>query len=184
MARKIFEDQGYEVQEPRITTNSWPEFLGNLNKDELIRTLQKFETLCKSEGVEFTSIGTVKETEYMDMIPEIIRHTEGISTTITIVDDITGLNVEALTKSSANDKNHFRNDGKRVWKFRFAAIANCPPDIPFYPASYHVGKNCFILGLECGDLINRAFVGQSSFDTAREKPESEFSYKNYAPSKI
>jgi len=167
-ARKIFEDQGYEVQEPRITTNSWPEFLGNLNKDELIRTLQKFETLCKSEGVEFTSIGTVKETEYMDMIPEIIRHTEGISTTITIVDDISGLNVEALTKAAQTIKTISETTEKGYGNFRFAAIANCPPDIPFYPASYHVGKNCFILGLECSDLINRAFVGQSSFDTARE----------------
>ena len=167
-AKNIFEDQGYEVQEPRITTNSWPEFLGHLNKDELIRTLQKFETLCKSEGVEFTSIGTVKETEYMDMIPEIIRHTEGISTTITIVNDISGLNVEALTKAAQTIKTISETTEKGYGNFRFAAIANCPPDIPFYPASYHVGKNCFILGLECGDLINRAFVGQSSFDTARE----------------
>ncbi len=50
-ARKIYEDQGFEVQEPRITTNPWPEFLGHLDKSELIRTLQYFETLCKQVGV-------------------------------------------------------------------------------------------------------------------------------------
>jgi len=167
-ARKIFEDQGYEVQEPRITTNSWPEFLGHLSKDDLIRTLQNFEALCKKEGVEFTSIGTVKDPEYMDMIPEIIQHTEGISTTITIVDEIAGFNVEALQKAARTIKTISENTEKGYGNFRFAAIANCPPDIPFYPASYHIGKKCFTLGLECSDLINRAFLDQKNFDSARE----------------
>ena len=167
-ARKIFEDQGYEVQEPRITTNSWPEFLGHLSEDDIIRTLQNFEVICKQYGVEFTSIGTVKEPEYMDMIPEIVRNTEGISTTITIVDEIMGFNVEALQKAARTIKIISETTEKGYGNFRFAAIANCPPDIPFYPASYHIGKKCFALGLECSDLINRAFLDQKSFDSARK----------------
>ena len=166
-ARKIFEDQGYEVQEPRITTNSWPEFLGHLSKNDLIRTLQNFEALCKKEGIEFTSIGTAKETKHMDVIPEIIQQTEGISTTITIVDDITGFNAGALQKAAQTIKAISETTEKGYGNFRFAAIANCPPDIPFYPASYHIGKRCFTLGLECSDLINRAFLDQKSFDSAR-----------------
>ncbi|MCD6328740.1 MAG: DUF711 family protein [Candidatus Cloacimonetes bacterium] len=173
-SRKIYEDQGFEVQEPRITTNSWPEFLGHLNKDELIRALQDFENICKQEGVEFTSIGTVKESEHMDMIPEIIRQTERISTTITIVDDITGFNAGALKKAAQTIKNISETTEKGYGNFRFAAIANCPPDIPFYPASYHVGKNCFTLGLECSDLINRAFADQDSFSAARENLKKIF----------
>ncbi len=173
-ARKIYEDQGFEVQEPRITTHSWPEFLGHLDKSELIRTLQNFETLCKQEGVEFTSIGTVKEPEYMDVIPEIILYTERISTTITIVDDISGFSAEALKKAAQTIKNISEITEKGYGNFRFAAIANCPPDIPFYPASYHVGKNCFTLGLECSDLINRAFTDQASFGTARENLKKIF----------
>ncbi|MDP8227671.1 MAG: DUF711 family protein [Candidatus Celaenobacter polaris] len=167
-ARKIYEDQGFEVQEPRITTNSWPDFLGHLRKDDLIETLQSFESICKHEGVEFTSIGTVKELEHMDLIPDIILHTERISTTMTIVDDITGFSVEALIKAAQTIKTISETTEKGYGNFRFAAIANCPPDIPFYPASYHVGKSCFALGLECSDLLNRAFVDQNSFDTARE----------------
>jgi len=173
-SRKIYEDQGFEVQEPRITTNSWPEFLGHLNKDEHIRALQDFENICKQEGVEFTSIGTVKESEHMDMIPEIIRQTERISTTITIVDDITGFNAGALKKAAQTIKNISETTEKGYGNFRFAAIANCPPDIPFYPASYHVGKNCFTLGLECSDLINRAFADQDSFSAARENLKKIF----------
>ncbi len=167
-ARKIFEDQGYEVQEPRITTNSWPDFLGHLSKDDLIETLQSFESICKHEGVEFTSIGTVKELEHMDLIPDIILHTERISTTITIVDDITGFSVEALIKAAQTIKTISENTEKGFGNFRFAAIANCQPDIPFYPASYHIGKKCFTLGLECSDLLNRAFLDQKTFDSARE----------------
>jgi len=167
-AKKIYEDQGFEVQEPRITTNSWPEFLGHLGKDELIRTLQDFEAICMQAGVEFTSIGTVKETAHMDVISEIIRHTERISTTITIVDEIIGFSPEALEKAARTIKTISETTEKGYGNFRFAAIANCPPDIPFYPASYHFGKNCFTLGLECSDLVNRAFLNQNSFDTARE----------------
>jgi len=167
-ARKIFEGQGYEVQEPRITTNSWPEFLGHLDKDEIIRTIQSFEKICSDEGIEFTSIGTVKESAYMEMIPDIIKNTKGVSTTITMVDDITGFNAEGLKQAAKTITKISRETELGYGNFRFAAIANCPQDIPFYPASYHIGKNCFTLGLECSDLINRAFEVSHSFHEARE----------------
>ncbi|MBN2017416.1 MAG: DUF711 family protein [Candidatus Cloacimonetes bacterium] len=167
-ARKIFEGQGYEVQEPRITTNSWSEFLGHLDKDEIIRTIQNFEKICSDEGIEFTSIGTVKESAYMGMIPDIIKNTKGVSTTITMVDDITGFNAEGLKQAAKVITKISRETEQGYGNFRFAAIANCPPDIPFYPASYHVWKNCFTLGLECSDLVNRAFEVSHSFHEARE----------------
>ena len=167
-ARKMYEDQGYEVQEPRITTNSWSEFLGHLKPEQIIYSIQDFERMCKTHGVEFTSIGTAKAAQYMDMIPEIIRQTESVSTTITIVDQVSGMNLDALEKAAHVIKEISETTEKGYGNFRFAAIANCPPEIPFYPASYHIGKNCFSLGLECSDVINRAFVGKKYLEQAKE----------------
>ncbi|HHI87335.1 MAG TPA: DUF711 family protein [Candidatus Cloacimonetes bacterium] len=176
-ARKMYEDQGYEVQEPRITTNCWPEFLGHLSEDEIIRIIQNFEAMSKAHGVEFTSIGTVKEPKYMDMIPKIIQQTESVSTTITIVDQISGMCHEALDKAAHAIKEISETTEKGYGNFRFAAIANCPPEIPFYPASYHIGKKCFSLGLECSDVINMAFEGMHSIGGAQKNLERIFTSK-------
>ncbi len=167
-ARKIFEDQGYEVQEPRITTNSWPDFLGHMPRDEIVETIQLFEKMAKDHGVEFTSIGTAKEAKYMEMIPYIIQETKSVSMTITIVDPILGLVANSLEKATHVIKEISETTEKGYGNFRFAAIANCPPEIPFYPASYHIGKNCFSLGLECSDVISRAFENMDSIEQARD----------------
>ncbi len=56
---------------------------------------------------------------------------------------------------------------------RFAAAANCPPHVPFFPASYYEadskngGRPEFGLALEAADLAFRAFAGAATLDEAR-----------------
>ena len=39
----------------------------------------------------------------------------------------------------------------------FASLANCEPDTPFFPASFHEGKDAvFTIGLESGDVVFEA----------------------------
>src|SRR5439155_1231167 len=57
---------------------------------------------------------------------------------------------------------------------RFAAAANCPPHVPFFPASYYAederngGGPEFGLALEEADLAVQAFEGARSHEEARE----------------
>jgi uncharacterized protein (UPF0210 family) len=39
---------------------------------------------------------------------------------------------------------------------RFAALVNCEPDIPFFPAAFHTGKPAFALALEAADVVAEA----------------------------
>jgi uncharacterized protein (UPF0210 family) len=49
--------------------------------------------------------------------------------------------------------------------FRFCSWANCKPGIPFFPAAYHEGENSFSIGLECSDLLVKAFsVSENLFE--------------------
>src|SRR4030095_7639766 len=41
--------------------------------------------------------------------------------------------------------------------FRFTANANCPANIPFFPAAFHEGVNSFGIGLETPNLLTEAF---------------------------
>jgi uncharacterized protein (UPF0210 family) len=50
---------------------------------------------------------------------------------------------------------------------RFAALANCPPGIPFFPAAYHdAGPPAFAMALEAADLAVQAFGAAASLQQA------------------
>src|SRR5262249_2481925 len=56
---------------------------------------------------------------------------------------------------------------------RFAALANCPPHIPFFPAAYYLpdadSRPTLALALEAADLALAAFRGASSPAEARTR---------------
>ena len=155
--KKSFEDYGYEVQEPRISTQPWQDYLGELNLKQIVEEIKKIETICKSNGIDFASIGTVTELKFAPIIPKIIKETSGISTTITIGDVENGINYEASRQSAQVIKEISKETERGYGNFSFAAISNCPMDIPFFPASYHRGTTCFSIGLEGSDLVYNAF---------------------------
>jgi uncharacterized protein (UPF0210 family) len=52
--------------------------------------------------------------------------------------------------------------------FRFTASANCPANIPFFPAGFHQGVNSFAVGLESAKLLTEAFKKDDNPATARQ----------------
>jgi uncharacterized protein (UPF0210 family) len=57
---------------------------------------------------------------------------------------------------------------------RFAATANCPPHIPFFPAAYHAGQAWrFSVALEAADLVLAALDGEDSLTDAERRLLSE-----------
>jgi len=173
-AKKSFENYGYEVQEPRITTQPWKEYLGKLKLKQIINEIKKFEMICKSYGIDFASIGTVTDSKFISMIPEIIKETDGISTTVTIGDIKNDINYGAARLSAKAIIEISKETERGYGNFRFAAIANCPSDIPFFPASYHKGRTCFSIGLECSDLVFDAFEKSRNLIEAEENLKTIF----------
>jgi hypothetical protein len=85
-----------------------------------------------------------------------------------------GINYEAAKRAAKVVMRISQETDDGYGNFRFAALSNCPPDIPFFPASYHKGKTCFSIGLECSDLVSKAFEKSKNLVEAEKNLKSIF----------
>jgi len=168
-AREFFIDNGYEVQTLRITSQPWPSYLGHLGLKKFVTTTRDIEMLCDDQDVDFFSIGTTFEPRHTRMIPWVIEATSRISASATITDNRRAVAPATIKAASKAIVTIAKGTERGYGNFRFAAIANCPPDIPFFPAAYHQGSRCFSIGLEAGDLVFKAFRSSSGLADARRR---------------
>ena len=165
-AKDFLAQQGYEVQTTRIATNSWGEYLVGLTSREIVKKIQNIEQLCHNLKVNFFSIGHVSKPEQIALIPEINQNTSIIHCSSKIGDTVSGINFENLRASAQVIKRISEVTANGYGNFRFCAWANCPPGIPFFPASYHQGNTSFALALEFPDLVIQAFANSHNLREA------------------
>lgn len=168
-AKLYFEQEGYEVQTTRISTNSWEEYLQGLSKSEIIHQLQIIEEFCRNLNISFFNIGYASQPENIAIIPDIIKNASLIYSTSKIGDRAQGINFENAWKSAEVIKRVSQESHDGYGNFHFCALANCQPGIPFFPASYHQGETSFSLGLEICDLVMQAFSNAVNIPDAAEK---------------
>jgi hypothetical protein len=167
-AKHFFEKRGFEVQSVRISTQPWPEYLGGLGGGEIVRTVEKIEELAADHGVTFVSIGAAAQPRHIDLLPEIIGRTKNVSASASLGDSQKGVDYTAARAAARVIIKISRTTERGYGNFRFAAVANCPPDTPFYPAGYHRGSDGFSIGLECSDLVVRSFARSIALTRARK----------------
>lgn len=164
----FFEQQGYEVQTTRITTNPWEEYLP-ISKTEAIAEIQALETICHNLNISFFNIGYASRPETIALIPDINKNTSSIYCSSKIGDIETGINLKNAWESAKVIKRIAQETEHGYGNFRFCAWANCSPGIPFFPTAYHLGNTSFSLGLELGDLVMQAFSQSQDIQVAEEK---------------
>lgn len=168
-AQDTFTRRGYVVQSIRVSTQPWPEYTARLARAEIMDVIGRIEELGATYGVSFVSIGTTAVPERIAMLPEIIARTDNISASAAIGCAKTGIDYAAARAAAAAIIEISRRTDRGYGNFRFAAIANCPSEIPFYPAGYHQGPDCFSIGLECSDLVARAFAKARNMPDAKKR---------------
>ena len=161
-AKAIFKKAGYEIQTTRIATNSWEEYLGDLSNEEVVRAIQKTESICQSINapeilLTGISIGCAKTPSKIVLIPEIMHEAPTIFCSAEIGDKTRGVNFENAKIAAQVIKKIAEETENGYGNFRFCASANCKPGIPFFPTGFHEGESAFGIGLECGDLAMKAF---------------------------
>ena len=109
----------------------------------------------------------------LDLVPEIISTTSLISVTATVATrkpyGLAEINIGAC-RSAGSAVSRIAHDGNGGFgNFRFATLANCGPNIPFFPAAYHDGGDtpAVGIGLQCADLVLDAFAHASSLEDAQ-----------------
>ncbi|MCC6179810.1 MAG: DUF711 family protein [Chloroflexi bacterium] len=165
-ARARFEDAGVEVQTTRLALSPFAELRPEASPDWVVPMAQEVEAVCQAEGIEFTTLGPVRwsrldpprATAYAAMLPDAIGATEQVSASIEtaangrLYPSAARAVGETIARLAHETPLGFGN-------FRFCAVAECGPNIPFFPSAYHAGgPPRFTIGLEAADDVRRAFV--------------------------
>jgi uncharacterized protein (UPF0210 family) len=164
-AQGAFQEHGFSVQTLRMATQPWPQYCTGLSEKQIVLKVKEIEWTARQLGIDFVSIGCVRSTPAAKMIPHIVAVTDRISTAVVIADK-KRVHTTAVSSAAHVIKTIARKTPYGYGNFRFAAIACCPPHIPFFPASYHQGRPSFSLGLECSDLVIEALRRARSLDKA------------------
>ncbi|MHB1133821.1 MAG: DUF711 family protein [Chloroflexota bacterium] len=164
-ARRRYEEAGLGVQTVRCATQPFPRVLGKSEPSTIVQLALQFERACADEGIAYASLGPVQAGEgaaalgFLQALPEAICATQTIFATVEIGNRALGVdfrNLEAaariITAVGCQSELGFGN-------LRFAALANCPPNTPFFPAAYHAGgPDRFSLALEMADVALQALA--------------------------
>jgi uncharacterized protein len=90
-------------------------------------------------------------------VVELIKETQRINFSIPISSFSRGAYPNSIKAAAevaiAVSKNSSGGEGN----FRFTASANCPAEIPFFPAAFHNGKRSFAIGIESPNILTEVF---------------------------
>ena len=163
--RTYFEANDYEVQTTRVSCQIWDE-----RRD--IDTILSLETDARALGIEFLNLGTIfpekrRTTEHLALVADVIVQSEILFATATltaqsghVVSDIVEKTADIIRQIAHRTEAGYGN-------LRFAALMNCPPNTPFFPAAFwNDTRTNFGIGWQAIDLVETAFADASNLEIA------------------
>ena len=162
-ARRRYQEAGIGVQTLRCATQPFPLALGWTDPGRAATLARELERACRDEGIEYCSLGPipaghgVAAVGFVDALPELICGTEGVFATMEIGNRALGVDFAAVAGAARVITSIGCGSALGFGNLRFAALANCPPNVPFFPAAYHAGgPERFSLALEMADVAVQA----------------------------
>jgi uncharacterized protein (UPF0210 family) len=135
---------------------------------------QALEAACVAQGIDYISIGPVladmpeANLSPIYYLPEVLSRTQRVFATVAMARAGGGINLAAIQASAEVIHQVARATPQGFGTLRFAALANCPPGSPFFPAAYHDGgPPRFALATQAADLAVTAFSQARTLEEAR-----------------
>ena len=75
IAKDCFEEQGYEVETIRISTNSFEQYIKRSQLSDILDEFRHLNSICSELGVEFLSIGEARNPDAINMLADILKLT-------------------------------------------------------------------------------------------------------------
>lgn len=165
-ARRRFADEGLSVQTVRCATQPFPEVLGWRDAGSSPALARTMQDAARAEGIEYCSLGPVPAGRrdgaaegFLAALPEMLCATETVFATAEIANRKVGFDFAAIAAAASTIRAVADGSEAGFGNLRFAAIANCPPNTPFFPASYHGGGPArFSIALEMADVAVAALT--------------------------
>lgn len=185
VARGAYADAGYEVQTIRLATAPLPQLLATPGASpDPLRFATELESACGDAGIGFCALGAVPAARsdaslgLIERLPEVIAGTRIVfaSAQVGWVDRVamglTGyVNLRAARRTAAAIRTIADSTPGGEGNLRFAALANCPPHIPFFPAAYYLpdadSRPTLAVALEAADLAVEAFGEAATIEDAQ-----------------
>lgn len=179
-AKKEYEEAGYEVQTLRVATQHFWKYAADY--DDAIPGLVMLDEIAIRENI-MLSIGEIMSPNLYDpdldeWVVKLIKNTRQISFNQSISSLEMGVLNNSIRQASEIIVAISRNSEGGEGNFRFTATANCPPNIPFFPAALHAGKDNFSIGLESPNILTKVFKDSDWSNAATNlKTEMESKFK-------
>ncbi len=160
-----FEASGYEVQTTRVSSQIWDEL-----RD--VETLLALESEARALGVEFLSLGTIlpekRHTQtHLSCVADVIVQSETLFATVTLTTPSGDLASDIAENAATIIQQIAHRTDAGYGNLRFAALMNCPPNTPFFPAAFwHDTRTNFGIGWQAADLVQHAFADAPNLETA------------------
>lgn len=171
-ARKRFQEGGYEVQTIRLATQPFPEYVKGLSNERALSLIQRLDAAAVKQGLDLSiGPGIVDDTsdpERVALLTDILSRTKTTNTSVAVTGSDMRIHHEAIHAAALVMKNLATTSTGGIGNFSFAAAANCPAGIPFFPTAYHGGGPIqFALAIQSASLLQHVFAHASNFEEAR-----------------
>ena len=156
-----FKQAGYTVQSVRMVTNAFAEYIDTTTLETAQQDLRVLSTLLNNSqqsGMRLRfGIGEATTAHQLSLIPELIKEFGDLcNVCVNIKNDSHSFLDDQMIQEATKAVNKISQITARgEGNFNFTVNFNCPPLIPYFPASYsnETTKNSFVIGLETPDLM-------------------------------
>jgi uncharacterized protein len=169
-AKSSFENAGFEVQTTRLASIPFPLMLGVDHISQAPSLAASLTASLAELGLEYASLGPALPDMpgSYSVIPEALAASKNVFFSGLLTDSHRRISLDAvhrcaelIVRNAPLEPNGFAN-------LNFAALANVPPGVPFFPAAYAGGEDpVFSLAMETADVAVHAFEGAASIDDGR-----------------
>lgn len=172
-ARHAFKHAGIAVESQRVATQPFPKMEPRHGPAALPDLAARLREAATSYGIGYLSLGPVgmsDDPDYVDSIVGILRKSDGVFASVEIANHEQDIDLGLLRHAARliRETSTIADDG--LTNLYLAAIANCGPGSPFFPAAYHDGGPArFALAIEGADLVIDAFKAATTPADARQR---------------
>ena len=172
-AQTIFESRGYQVETIRIATQPFPEYIQGMNTAQAVAFFKLLDALAEQQKFAM-SIGPAMlnandPPSQADLLAEILANTKNLNGSLVVAGE-DGVRWGAVGAAARVMKKLESSTEHSQGNFRFAAIANVPPLVPFFPAAYHTGfGHQFAIAIESAPVVAAALKDVPDLASARQR---------------
>jgi uncharacterized protein (UPF0210 family) len=165
-ARATANEAGYVLQTTRLAMPPLREILNSISAREFGRA---FERRYREMGFDYGALLLSARELYADAAV-LVQENPSLFVSLAITSRRGGIDIDAIRAAASCIDLLGKDKAAGLSNFRFAASANVPPGVPFFPTAY-AGETvpAFAFATEAADLAVEAFTDASSLDVARSK---------------